>query len=342
VFLRLADHVHIVGSAHRGFLLSEDIFKLEDADQSLMEGLYLLKKGCMIDELNQVLGVERRKEVIDTLQELDFIRYEDNPFFGTITEKQWYYLDTFCGSATEFQYSLCRATVAIIGLGGVGSIVFQHLIAAGVKSFILVDFDQVDASNLNRQFIYNRNSIGSQKVEECKQYASNIDSNIKISYYVEKIDSIDKLQMFDKYSFNLLVNAADSPSNLTKILNQYSITRSIPFVDVGVGLNRGTWGPLTIPNKTLCMDCFIKFEVETMSEDEKLVYKLMKGVTQSASFGPTNTIVSAFLAKDIIIFLAGLRVTSIGKRWIIDFQTMKFDNVSFPDQASCNCWKKHK
>ena len=97
--------------------------------------------------------------------------------------------------------------VAVFGLGGVGGTALEALARTGFKHFILVDFDRVDASNLNRQIIYTAKDIGRNKVEAAEEriLAINPDSDIevfnlkaqdfnfnqKIDFIVDAIDDVD-------------------------------------------------------------------------------------------------------------------------------------------------------
>ena len=77
---------------------------------------------------------------------------------------------------------LHKARVAIFGLGGVGSYVVEGLVRAGIENFILVDKDIVDITNLNRQIIATRKTIGKPKVEVSRDRILEInpDANVEI------------------------------------------------------------------------------------------------------------------------------------------------------------------
>ncbi|MEJ1422058.1 MAG: HesA/MoeB/ThiF family protein, partial [Candidatus Sedimenticola sp. (ex Thyasira tokunagai)] len=69
----------------------------------------------------------------------------------------------------EGQERLLQSRVLIIGMGGLGSPIAMYLAAAGVGELVLVDFDKVDLSNLQRQIIHTTDRIGELKVESaCK------------------------------------------------------------------------------------------------------------------------------------------------------------------------------
>lgn len=80
---------------------------------------------------------------------------------------------------------LQNAKVAIFGIGGVGSFVVEGLVRAGVGHFILVDDDNVCLSNLNRQIIATKKTVGKPKVEVAKERILEINPNAKVEIYQE-------------------------------------------------------------------------------------------------------------------------------------------------------------
>lgn len=86
----------------------------------------------------------------------------------------------------KLQDSLSNATVAICGLGGLGSNIAVHLARAGIGKLILIDFDRVDITNLHRQQ-YKANQIGMYKTEALK------DNLLEISPYTDIVIHTKKL-----------------------------------------------------------------------------------------------------------------------------------------------------
>lgn len=80
----------------------------------------------------------------------------------------------------EAMEKLHKAKVAIFGIGGVGSFVVEGLVRAGVENFILVDDDKVCLTNLNRQIIATRKTVGKYKVDVAKERILEINPNAKI------------------------------------------------------------------------------------------------------------------------------------------------------------------
>lgn len=80
-----------------------------------------------------------------------------------------------------------ESKVAVLGLGGVGSYCASALARAGVGSLVLVDFDKVEQSNINRQLFAVESSVGRAKVEVAAEYIKDINPDIELDCVCEKI-----------------------------------------------------------------------------------------------------------------------------------------------------------
>jgi tRNA A37 threonylcarbamoyladenosine dehydratase len=103
---------------------------------------------------------------------------------------------------------LKNAKIAIFGIGGVGSYVLEGLVRAGVGNFVLVDKDDVDITNINRQIIATTSTIGKPKVEVAKSRALDINPDINIQIYKEFFTPETK-GIVDK-SLTYIVDAVDN------------------------------------------------------------------------------------------------------------------------------------
>ena len=102
---------------------------------------------------------------------------------------------------------LQEKVVAVFGLGGVGGTALEALARTGFQHFLIVDFDKVDATNLNRQILYTSKDVGRNKTEAAKERilsinpdadiksfnmkAQDFDFNQKIDYVVDAIDDVE-------------------------------------------------------------------------------------------------------------------------------------------------------
>ncbi len=85
----------------------------------------------------------------------------------------------------EGMEKLKDAKVAIFGIGGVGSFVCEGLARSGIGNFILVDFDKIDESNINRQLIATTKTVGRDKVDLMKERILDINPNANVEVYKE-------------------------------------------------------------------------------------------------------------------------------------------------------------
>ena len=151
------------------------------------------------------------------------------------------------------QTRLNQSTVLICGCGGLGSIVVTNLISVGVENIILLDYDVVEISNLNRQFIHKEKNIGKPKTISANDFITEFNHNVSVKLINEKltqnnvndiITSIDcVVDCFDNWDAKLLLNSA-------------CVNKNIPLVHGGVEANIGQVFTI-IPHKTACLECFL-------------------------------------------------------------------------------------
>ena len=106
--------------------------------------------------------------------------------------------DRSIGLLGEENFNLIQdKVIAVFGLGGVGGTALEALARTGFKNFILIDFDKVDPSNLNRQILYIANDIGRNKVEAAKERILSINADAKIQLFNGKAQDFDYNQKID-------------------------------------------------------------------------------------------------------------------------------------------------
>ncbi len=87
--------------------------------------------------------------------------------------------------------------IAVFGLGGVGGTALEALARTGFQHFLIVDFDRVDATNLNRQILYTAKDVGRNKVEVAKERILSINPDVKITTFNLKAQEFDFDQKID-------------------------------------------------------------------------------------------------------------------------------------------------
>lgn len=128
---------------------------------------------------------------------------------------------------------LTELKVCVIGLGGVGSIIPIALIRTGLSSFLLIDKDNVEESNLNRQLAYDLSSIGLKKVDVLKEKLLNIRKEANIKILNKEINSSFNFEILNNYDY--IVDAIDD-INAKVLLAKYSFQNNLKLiVSLGMG-----------------------------------------------------------------------------------------------------------
>lgn len=106
---------------------------------------------------------------------------------------------------------LAEAKIAVFGVGGVGSYVVEALARAGVGSLTLVDHDVVSLTNLNRQLVALRSTMGRKKVQVAKERIMDINRDAVVHTY-DTFFGAETADLFDFSSYDYIVDAVDTVS----------------------------------------------------------------------------------------------------------------------------------
>lgn len=170
------------------------------------------------------------------------------------------------------QQILKNTTVFVAGAGGSGSPILTQLALLGVGHIRVCDFDTVDLSNLNRQFIHTvtkESKLGINKAVSAKQTIHNINPHIKVEVFEEKINdkNIDDLVG----ESTMLFDSVDK-IDVKFILSKCAMRKKIPHLFYGMMDINGFAG-VFYPPKTACFHCLFDFkkvqEISNITKDNK-------------------------------------------------------------------------
>lgn len=125
---------------------------------------------------------------------------------------------------------LKNKTIMVIGLGGVGGHAFESLVRSGIENIIVIDNDVVDITNLNRQALAFKNTIGKPKVEIAKQIAQNINPNCQITSIQKFLDENNIEEIFNM-QIDFVIDAIDTIKSKKLIINK-CLEENILFISV--------------------------------------------------------------------------------------------------------------
>lgn len=207
---------------------------------------------------------------------------------------------------------LGQKCVLVIGCGGVGGYVCEALARSNIGRLIIVDFDVVDITNINRQIIALESTIGQKKVDVLEKRLKDINPNLN----VVKIDSfigVDNIEVLFKDKLDYLVDACDSIKTKLALIDE-CLKRKIPFVSsMGTGnkldptkldvvdIRKTVNDPLARIIRKYIKDKKIKDKVMVLSSTEVPV-KTGERTPGSTAFvpGAAGLILASFVVRNLI------------------------------------------
>lgn len=220
----------------------------------------------------------------------------------------------------EDQLKFKESKIAVVGCGGIGGAAIEMLSRMGVGQLILIDEDEFDVSNLNRQVLSSVNDLKQPKALVAKKRVETINSNVKVKEYIEKLDEKNINTLLE--NVDIIIDALD---NITArvIISRYAKNNKIPFIH---GAIHGMMGQITVFKE--------KVDYETLfnlpSKDKDLNESVLEELNSLSNdippaIGPTPNIVGALEAIEAFKLITNIgKITEAPK--ILNFDLLNFNS----------------
>ena len=219
------------------------------------------------------------------------------------------------------QDRLERGSVAIVGLGGLGSPVALYLAAAGVGRLGLIDDQRVERSNLNRQILYEDGDVGRPKVEAAANRLRNLDATLRLDVRQESVRSANIAEVFGAY--DLVVDGTDSFE--TKfLLNDAAVLLHKPLVH-GAVLQWGGQVTTIIPDGP-CLRCLF---AEPPDPGDVL------SCEEAGIMGAATGVIGSVQAEEALKLLLGVGSPLSGRIFQHDGLNGEARITTYPRDAEC-------
>ena len=222
---------------------------------------------------------------------------------------------------TKGQQKLCNSKVAIVGVGGLGSVSSLYLALAGVGYLRVIDQDILETKNLHRQILYTTDDVDHPKAEVAAARLEKLNPLVKVEALTENVNAnnVDRLLG----GVDVVVDGLDNMAT-RYLINRVCVKRKIPYI---FGAAIGMEGNLSVFNtpKTPCLECVLP----NLSDTE-----LMKCDTRGV-LGVTPGVIGAMQAFEAIKVLTGVGTPLTGKLMICDFTDMSFITIDIVPRPNC-------
>ncbi len=220
------------------------------------------------------------------------------------------------------QRKLKGSSALIIGTGGLGSPVALYLAAAGIGRIGLVDYDTVDASNLQRQIIHGTSTVGKLKVESARAKLQDLNPDVDVQVYNEPFTSANALQIARDY--DILLDGTDNfptrylTNDVAVFLGKPNVYASIYRFDGQVSVFYAKEGP--------CYRCLFP---------EPPPPGLVPSCAEGGVLGVLPGTIGTIQATEALKVLLGMGTPLIGKLLLYNALDMSFDFVKLKKNPAC-------
>lgn len=222
----------------------------------------------------------------------------------------------------EGQAKLLESKVLLLGAGGLGSPAALYLAAAGVGTLGIVDMDEVDASNLQRQILHNVDRIGDRKVDSAKKTLTLLNSDVNVVAYDTRLSADNVLDLIDGY--DVIIDGADNfPSRY--LLNDASLLKKIPVVHGSIFRFEGQ-ATVFKPYDGPCYRCMIP---------EPPPAELAPSCAEAGVLGVLPGIIGSIQALEAIKLILGLGDSLSGRLLAYDSLEQSFHTFKVRRDPTC-------
>lgn len=219
------------------------------------------------------------------------------------------------------QQKLLDSTALIMGVGGLGSPVALYLAAAGVGHLILVDFDDVELSNLQRQVLHSSNDIGKSKTASARETLADLNPEIKITTVNNKLDTDDLIHYCEQV--DIVIDGTDNFATRFMV-NEACVQTNTPLVSGAAIRMEGQVSVFMNDGNSPCYRCLYREEGE-----EEL------RCSENGVLAPLVGVIGSLQAVEAIKVLTGVGETLNGRLLLMDALHMEMRTLKLKKDPAC-------
>jgi molybdopterin-synthase adenylyltransferase len=317
---------------------------IEQLDTTTTALLAALDGTRPIEALEMDFGAERVAEVLRLLSEHALL--DDAADDGRVSTREAarydrqlrYFSDVSSGALppSEYQRRLREARVLMLGMGGLGSWASYALLCCGVGELVLLDGDDVEESNFNRQILYRERDIGRPKAEAAVEALAEFNSSCRLTAVARRLESAAAVREVAE-GVDFVVNGADWPAHdIERWVNAACFDAGVPFITMSHSPPVARVGPLYVPGTTGCFACQERTYRDAFPLYDELVDQRRGRPSEAATLGPVCAFIGGQVALETLHHLTGLfPPASLGMSYVYDLRTMEVTREPVPRVAGC-------
>jgi molybdopterin/thiamine biosynthesis adenylyltransferase len=221
------------------------------------------------------------------------------------------------GWGVEGQKKLKASKVAVVGIGGLGCPASIYLAAVGVGKVILIDKEKFELNNLNRQILGWQRDIGRFKAGVAKEKLEALNPEIEVEAVVAEITGENAHDVIG--DVDVVVDGQDNWKTRF-VINDYCVTRKIPFIHAGVSMLHGQLTTI-VPGKGPCLRCIFP--------------KDPPEVERVPVLGATPALLASLQVMETVKLVTGIGKPLVGRMLFVNGEEMAFETVEVKRSIEC-------
>jgi len=215
------------------------------------------------------------------------------------------------------QKTISKSNILVIGAGGLGSPVILYLAAAGIGRIGIIDFDEVDISNLQRQVIHSNSSVGQNKAESARRRIKELNPEVEVKIWKDRLTPENGMEIFQD-GWDIIVDGTDNLPTRYLIDDLCSIL-NLPWVYGSIYRFEGQVSVFNFNGGPVYRDLF----------PEAPPSESIPSCAEGGVLGVLPGVIGAIQATEAIKAITGVGELLSGKLLIYDAEKMDFNKLNF-------------
>lgn len=222
----------------------------------------------------------------------------------------------------EGQARLAAASVLVVGAGGLGAPALTYLAAAGVGRVTIVDFDQVDESNLHRQILFSTDDVGRAKTEAARDRVRALNPHVEVQVHDQRFDADSAPDLLDGH--DLVLDGTDTFAT-RYLVNDAAVLGGVPNVFASISRFDGQASVFGVEGGP-CYRCLFP---------EPPPAGLVPNCAEGGVLGVLPGLLGTIQATEAIKLLVGMGESLIGRLLLVDALRMEFRTLEIERDPAC-------
>ncbi len=228
----------------------------------------------------------------------------------------------------EGQEKIGNSKAILVGLGGLGSVISMYLVSSGIGEIVLIDHDEVEISNLQRQIIFQTEDIGKKKAVVAQECLQKLNPKVRISTFIDRVQNCPASLMRDA---SVYIDASDN-FDTRFFLNELSLKNNIPLVSGAAVRFEGQVSVFNLKRSSPCYNCLFDSSDYTTEEN----------CSTNGVLSPLLGVIASMQVIEALKIIADFGTTLDGRLMLYDSKLVEWTTLTLKKDPECSICKATK